>query len=113
MAKLFNFISRLCLVALIIFSLQGKVLKRYVLIFKGQTEHVALLHHTPGQGMFKVKLQSFSQRFDDIAIPEKCIYADPLFSVTVLQKSVSPFNACIPNTSCPRLLLLRGPPATV
>jgi hypothetical protein len=107
---LFGHISRLSIVAIIFFSLQGEVIMRYAEMFKAKTEQKASSTKKNNERQRVIKLQCYTQKFDVLALPQKTTFtfSTPLRYLPGL--SFHCFKTATGNLTSPESISLRGPP---
>ncbi|MFC0514932.1 hypothetical protein ACFFGT_12010 [Mucilaginibacter angelicae] len=110
MIKLFRYISRLSIVAIIFFSLQGEVIMRYAEMFKTKTEQKASSTKKNDEHQRLIKLQCYTQKFHVLALPQKSTFtfSTPLRYLPGI--GVHHFETIIGNLASPESISLRGPP---
>ncbi|MDB5111376.1 MAG: hypothetical protein JWR67_2490, partial [Mucilaginibacter sp.] len=109
--KAVKFFSKLSLVALIFFSLQGEVVQRYVDLFQGKLEHRTSVPKKTAERHQLIKLQCYTQKFVSVALPFNAYYefSLPIRSVTKIDYIITDSELIeLADTTPPSL---RGPPS--
>jgi hypothetical protein len=107
-----KFFGKLSLVLLLFFSLQGEVVQRYVDLIQGKLEHRATVPKKTAERQQLIRLQSYTQKFVQVALPPEAIHYEFCLPVKPIAKIGYFITDCgVFDRPQPELPSLRGPPS--
>jgi hypothetical protein len=105
-----KFFGKLSVILLIFFSIQGKVVIRYITFFNGRQKQAIEIQKRTSELMQKVTLQCFVEKFQQIDLPSAPIFEFSDFIYPEFKVKYFIFDASFPHPHDRELSFLRGPP---
>ncbi|MDB5129554.1 MAG: hypothetical protein JWQ85_3786 [Mucilaginibacter sp.] len=110
MVKIFRFISRLSIVAIIFFALQGEIIMRYGEILQAKAGHHTSKIKNTAERERLIKLQCFTQKFYPVVLPPETEFNFNVLFVFIPKLKFYQLNVPAGKFDFTDFQSLRGPP---